>query len=157
ARAARGHAADRCAPRAARGPQARSCMARSMSASPAFLEVRRLRVEFGDGERRVRAVDGVGFAIGEGEAYGLVRESGCGKSTSLGAISGLNTRSSGEIAVEGGALGTRRSLASHRKIQMVFQDPYGSLHPRHTVDTILAEPIAIHRLDDANGRINRAL
>src|SRR5262245_3448149 len=128
-----------------------------MSASPPFLDVRRLSVEFGAGERRVRAVDEVSFAIGEGEAYGLVGESGCGKSTILRAISGLNARWSGDIVAEGQALGSRRSLASHRRIQMVFQDPYGSLHPRHTVDTILAEPIAIHRLDDANGRINRAL
>jgi peptide/nickel transport system ATP-binding protein len=128
-----------------------------MSPTPPCLEVRDLEVAFGEGENRIRAVDGVSFAVAEGESYGLVGESGCGKSTILRAISGLNARWSGAVTLAGERLGSRRSLATHRRVQMVFQDPYGSLHPRHTVDTILGEPVAIHDLDDANGRINRAL
>ena len=54
-------------------------------------------------------------------------------------------------------LGARRSPAFHRKVQMIFQDPYGSLHPRHTVNRTLAEPLAIHGLRDAAGRVERAL
>jgi peptide/nickel transport system ATP-binding protein len=122
-----------------------------------ILDVRNLCVAFGDGENHIRAVDGVSFSVAEGAAHGLVGESGCGKSTILRAISGLNAAWSGEIEVGGEKLGRDRPLAMHRRIQMVFQDPYGSLHPRHTVDRILGEPVAIHRLDDANGRINRAL
>jgi peptide/nickel transport system ATP-binding protein len=132
-------------------------MARRMSATAPWLVVDGLDVAFGKAGNRIRAVDGVSFALAEGEAYGLVGESGCGKSTILRAISGLNADWSGTITLAGERLGPRRTLAAHRRIQMVFQDPYGSLHPRHTVDTILAEPIAIHGLDDANGRINGAL
>jgi peptide/nickel transport system ATP-binding protein len=122
-----------------------------------FLDVRDLRVAFGEGAGRILAVDDVSFSIEEGESYGLVGESGCGKSTILRAISGLNAAWTGEIALQGMALAPRRSPSQHRLVQMVFQDPYGSLHPRHTIDAILGEPLAIHGIGDANGRINRAL
>jgi len=122
-----------------------------------FLDVRDLQVAFGAPAARMLAVDGVSFSVAAGEAYGLVGESGCGKSTILRAISGLNAGWAGSIALDGAPLGARRTLEQHRRVQMVFQDPFGSLHPRHAVDTILAEPLAIHGLDDANGRINRAL
>jgi len=121
-----------------------------------FLDVRDLQVAFGAPAARMLAVDGVSFSVAAGEAYGLVGESGCGKSTILRAISGLNAGWAGSIALDGAPLGARRTLEQHRRVQMVFQDPFGSLHPRHAVDTILAEPLAIHGLDDANGRINRA-
>ena len=123
----------------------------------AYVEIDDLRVGFGGGEAAIRAVDGVSMRIEEGEAYGLAGESGCGKSTILRAVCGLNPHWSGAVRVGGEALGLRRTPSQHRAIQMVFQDPYGSLHPRHSVDTALGEPIAIHRLDDRNGRINRAL
>ncbi|HEX4331998.1 MAG TPA: ABC transporter ATP-binding protein [Usitatibacter sp.] len=122
-----------------------------------FLAVRDLRVAFGGPDDRNMAVDGVSFSIAEGEAYGLVGESGCGKSTILRAISGLNAAWHGDIVLEGTALDARRTLAQYRRTQMVFQDPYASLHPRHTVDAILSEPLAIHGLDDAHGRVDRAL
>ncbi|HZZ93468.1 MAG TPA: ABC transporter ATP-binding protein [Usitatibacter sp.] len=127
-----------------------------MSATPE-IAVRNLRVSFGAGEARVAAVDDVSFEVMPGESHGLVGESGCGKSTILRAICGLNARWDGAIFVAGEKLAPRRSLALHRKVQMVFQDPYASLHPRHTVDTILHEPLAIHRLGDVNRRINDAL
>jgi peptide/nickel transport system ATP-binding protein len=123
----------------------------------AFIEVDGLTVTFGEDEREMRAVDGLSLRVERGEIYGLVGESGCGKSTILRAISGLNASWTGEMRVEGRSLHGRRSSALHRMIQMVFQDPYGSLHPRHTVDTLLAEPLAIHGLDDRNARINRVL
>ena len=123
----------------------------------ALLAIDGLAVEFGAGSARIRAVDGVTLAVEEGESYGLVGESGCGKSTILRAISGLNRDWTGAMTLQGESLRGRRTPALHRKVQMVFQDPYGSLHPRHTVDTILGEPIAIHGLDDASGRISRAL
>ena len=121
------------------------------------LSIRNLRVAFGEPGARALAVDGVSFDVMPGESHGLVGESGCGKSTLLRAICGLNRDWEGEIRVDGALLGPRRSLALHRHVQMVFQDPYGSLHPRHSVDAILSEPVAVHGLGDLNRRINAAL
>jgi len=121
------------------------------------ISVRDLRVAFGEGESRRLAVDGVTFEVMPGESHGLVGESGCGKSTLLRAVSGLHADWQGEIAIGGEKMARRRTLAMHRHVQMVFQDPYGSLHPRHTVDTILREPLAIHGLGDASRRIAEAL
>ena len=122
-----------------------------------LLVIEHLRVDFGAGQGAVRAVDDVSFAIEPGASYGLVGESGCGKSTLLRAICGLHPHWQGGIRLAGEPLGARRSPAMRRRVQLVFQDPYGSLHPRHTVDTILREPIAVHGLGDANGRIQRVL
>jgi ABC-type dipeptide/oligopeptide/nickel transport system ATPase subunit len=122
-----------------------------------LIEIRDLRVAFGDDENRTVAVDRLSVQVEQGEAYGLVGESGCGKSTVLRALAGLNSRWDGEIVVDGQKLGPRRSKSQHRLMQMVFQDPYGSLHPRHTINALLAEPIAIQRLDDADRRIVQAL
>ena len=118
------------------------------------LQVQDLKVVF-DG---FVAVDGVSFDIAPGESFGIVGESGSGKSTVLRAICGLAPRSAGTVQLTGGpALPAPGSKAFRRQVQMVFQDPYGSLHPRQTVDRILAEPLAIHGVADAEARIERAL
>jgi peptide/nickel transport system ATP-binding protein len=118
------------------------------------LQVQLLRVLF-DG---FVAVDGVSFAVAPGESFGIVGESGSGKSTVLRAICGLAPRAAGTIKLIGaGELPAPGSKAFRRQVQMVFQDPYGSLHPRQTVDRILAEPLAIHGMADAERRIQRAL
>ncbi len=122
-----------------------------------MIEVRDLAVAFGERAARVQAVDRVGFTVPEGGAFGLVGESGSGKTTVLRAVAGLLTGWSGEIRVGGTAVGPRRPRALRRNLQMVFQDPYGSLHPRHTVDHILAEPCRIQGLDRVPERIERAL
>ena len=103
------------------------------------------------------ALKGVSLTVEQGESYGLVGESGSGKSTLLRAIAGLAPVASGEIVVDGERLGHRRDKAFYRKVQMVFQDPYGSLHPRHTVDRLLLEPLAVHGFADIEQRIVRAL
>jgi len=121
------------------------------------IAVENLAVTFGHGANLVRAVRGVSFRVAEGESFGLVGESGSGKSTVLRAISGLNPDWSGRIAVAGIAQGKRREKSFYKLVQMVFQDPYGSLHPRHTVDRILSEPATIHGLDGIDRRIVRAL
>ncbi|WP_439817271.1 ABC transporter ATP-binding protein [Zavarzinia sp. CC-PAN008] len=121
------------------------------------IAVEDLVVEFGHGPGAVRAVDRVSFDVQKGEVYGLVGESGSGKSTVLRAIAGLVTPQAGRITVAGHVLGRRRSHEDRRTLQMVFQDPFGSLHPRHTVDRTLREPIAVHRLDQADARIVEAL
>jgi peptide/nickel transport system ATP-binding protein len=118
-----------------------------------MIEIEGLEARFGE----FHAVRGISFRIGPGEAFGLVGESGSGKTTVLKAIAGLIFDWTGRIALDGELLGARRSRSFCRKIQMVFQDPYGSLHPRHTVDRTLAEPVAIHRLGDPGPRVERAL
>ncbi len=122
-----------------------------------MIEVRDLTVTFGRGHRAVRAVRGVSFSVGEGEVFGLVGESGSGKSTVLQALCGLIRHWTGMIRIDGETQNPKRTKAFHKKVQMVFQDPYGSLHPRHTVDRILSEPVAIHGLGNAEVRIIRAL
>ena len=99
----------------------------------------------------------IGFEVAEGESFALVGESGSGKSTVLKAIAGLAPDWTGTITAFGKprSHGIDRSFA--RQCQMVFQDPYGSLHPRKTVDATLSEPLAIHRLGDADNRIEAAL
>ncbi|CBS87863.1 ABC transporter ATP-binding protein [Azospirillum lipoferum] len=122
-----------------------------------MIDIQDLQVRFGQGADAVTAVDGVTLSVREGESFGLVGESGSGKSTVLRAVSGLNDEWTGRIAVAGTEQGPKRQKGFYKLCQMVFQDPYGSLHPRHTVDRILAEPIAIHGLGDADARIDRVL
>ena len=106
---------------------------------------------------RFRALKGVSLEVRSGESFGLVGESGSGKSTLLRAIAGLAPVASGSITVNGKKLGVRRDKAFYREVQMVFQDPYGSLHPRQTVDRLLQEPLAIHGFADGEKRIQQAL
>ena len=123
----------------------------------ALLSVRDLAVTFGGGARAVHAVRGVSFDVAPGESYGLVGESGSGKSTVLRAICGLAPVTRGSILLGGAPLPAPRDRAFYAAVQMVFQDPYASLHPRHTIDRVLSEPLAIHRIADAEARVERAL
>jgi oligopeptide transport system ATP-binding protein len=123
-----------------------------------ILEVKNLKVHFpvkqglfSRDREFVKAVDGVSFNIAPGETLGLVGESGCGKSTLGRAIMRLVEPTAGEIFLDGenitgmsgSALRTRR-----RRFQMIFQDPFGSLNPRMTVEQIVGEALDIHRLTD---------
>jgi peptide/nickel transport system ATP-binding protein len=118
-----------------------------------MIGVAQLNVTFG----KIRAVKDVSFAVARGETFGLVGESGSGKSTVLRVLSGLNREWSGGIEIAGRKIGPARDKAFFRQVQMVFQDPFGSLHPRHTVDQILSEPLAIHAIGNAETRIRKAL
>ncbi|MBL8701039.1 MAG: ABC transporter ATP-binding protein [Alphaproteobacteria bacterium] len=112
-----------------------------------------LDVRFGD----VHAVRDASFAVAAGESFGIVGESGSGKSTVLRALAGLNPDWTGDMEILGERQGRRRPRGFYAAVQMVFQDPFGSLHPRQTVDRALAEPLAIHGIGDAEARIERAL
>jgi peptide/nickel transport system ATP-binding protein len=120
----------------------------------AGIEVRGLSVIYG----RFVAVADTSFRVEPGETFGIVGESGCGKTTVLRAICGLAPRTTGTIGlVADASLPAPGTKAFRRLVQMVFQDPYGSLHPRQTVDRILAEPLAIHGIEGEEARIERAL
>ena len=123
-----------------------------------MLNVENLRVWFGHPPELVDAVRDVGFRVAAGESFGLVGESGSGKSTVLRAITGLAPDWSGRIEVAGNPVsGQRRDRAFHRQVQMVFQDPYASLHPRHTVDRVLSETLHLQGMDRIDQRITRLL
>ena len=117
------------------------------------ISVDKLNVSFGDSH----VVKDLSFDVRKGESYGLVGESGSGKSTVLRVLSGLNREWSGTVTIEGAVQPKARDKAFYRNVQMVFQDPYGSLHPKKTVDDTLAEPLAIHGIGNAEARIGKAL
>ncbi len=102
----------------------------------------------------VKAVDGISFAVAEGETLGIVGETGCGKSTTARLLCRLMDPSSGSIVFDGKEVGAQKRdalKALHRDMQMVFQDPYSSLNPRKTVGSIIADPFVIHGLYKGSG------
>jgi peptide/nickel transport system ATP-binding protein len=128
-----------------------------LSSTQAGLSLQNLRVVFD----RFVAVDDVSFEVAPGDSFGIVGESGSGKSTVLRAICGLAPLAGGSVQLTGAAEPSLPgSKTFRRQVQMVFQDPYASLHPRQTVDRLLAEPLAIHGIDQGDereARIERAL
>ncbi|AEN90627.1 MULTISPECIES: ABC transporter ATP-binding protein [Priestia] len=115
-----------------------------------LLEIKQLSKYFSITNKQVlKAVDGVSFHISKGETFGLVGESGCGKSTAGRTIIGLYNRTSGEVLYKGKnvhELSEKEKFAFHRNMQMIFQDPYASLNPRSTVKEIISEPMEVHGL-----------
>ena len=111
-----------------------------------LLTVRNLVVEYGTGHHVFRAVDDVSFSVPRGGTLAIVGESGCGKSTIAKALVRLIKPTSGSVDLDGTDLATlsERELRPQRhRVQMVFQDPYGSLDPHLTAHQIVAEPIAV--------------
>lgn len=120
-----------------------------------------VRKGFWSGERaEVRAVDGVSFAIGQGETLGLVGESGCGKSTTARLILRLLEPTTGEVYFGKTAVfkaNKKEMRQLRRKMQIVFQDPYSSLDPRMSVKEIVGEGLVIHRLARGKEKTERVV
>ncbi len=117
------------------------------------LSVRDLVIEYGGrslipGRKSsvFRAVKGVSFDVRRGEIFGLVGESGCGKTTVANTIAGLVAQSAGSIDFQGTALGAKREKSVRQSLQMVFQDPYSALNPRLRINSAIAEPILFYKL-----------
>jgi oligopeptide transport system ATP-binding protein len=125
-----------------------------------LLEVQELSRVFkvngpGGQKKYLRAVDGVSFSIEKGMTFGLVGESGCGKSTIGRTITRLIEPSGGLILFEGLNIIKLRGLdlkQFRKEVQLIFQDPYASLNPRFTVEAIIAEPLQIHHAGTRAGR-----
>ncbi len=122
-----------------------------------MIAINDLNVFFGQGASAIHAVRDASLKVEKGESYGIVGESGSGKSTILRALVGLVDNWSGEMVVGDQKLTNKRDKSSRKQMQMVFQDPYGSLHPRRTVNDTLAEPLIIHCFGDIDERVVKAL
>lgn len=122
-----------------------------------MIKLEYLDVIYGSKESRNHVVRGISFSVAKGETLGIVGESGCGKSTVLRSLAGIEQGWTGSMELDGKAIGKTRSRDELRLSQMVFQDPYGSLHPRHRIGTALAEPIRAMGLGDGWSKVPAAL
>lgn len=122
-----------------------------------MITVDKLDVVYGAKENRNHVVRSVSLKVNKGETLGIVGESGCGKSTLLRSLAGLESVWTGSISFDGKPVGKVRSREELKLAQMVFQDPYGSLHPRHRIGRALAEPIRSMGLGDGWSKVPAAL
>jgi oligopeptide/dipeptide ABC transporter ATP-binding protein len=123
-----------------------------------LLEIDAVSCEFSSAAGRVLAVDDVSFTIAPGETFGLVGESGSGKSTLARLATGLLAPSAGSVRLDGQDVrqkGAAARSARARLVQMVFQDPFGSLNPRLRVERIIGEPLAVNGVGDESSRRER--
>ena len=118
-----------------------------------MIEVKNLNLSFGEEGRRNQVLFDVSLQVKQGEIFGLVGESGSGKTTVLKCLAGLFNHWQGELTIDGQPLAHRIDRARCRQVQMVFQDPYGSLHPRHTLGDILEEPLQIQGIGQRQQRV----
>ena len=127
--------------------------------APKLLEVKNLIKHFvtknSSGKRIVHAVNGISFDVIRGETFGIVGESGCGKTTAGRVINRLIEPTGGQVIFDGTdlfALNKQELKRSRRDIQMIFQDPFASLDPRMTIGQTLTEPLIIHGMGDRASR-----
>ncbi|OSQ38818.1 ABC transporter ATP-binding protein [Thalassospira mesophila] len=118
-----------------------------------MIEIENLNAWFGENH----VLKDVSLKVPTNGSFGLVGESGSGKSTVLRTMTGLVDDWEGIMVVGGHELARKRNKDFYRQVQMVFQDPFGSLHPRHTIDRILSEPVAVHGLGNSDARVIRVL
>jgi peptide/nickel transport system ATP-binding protein len=123
------------------------------------IDIGLLAVEFEQRGRRHRVLDGLDLRIEAGETFGLIGPSGCGKSTLMRVLAGVQREWSGRVKVFDHELAPGKRFRGNlrHEVQMVFQDPFASLHPRHTVARILGEPLRVNGIADVESRIVEAL
>ena len=123
------------------------------------IDARSVSVDFGAGATGRRVLDSLSLNVASGETFGLIGPSGCGKSTLLRVLAGVNRDWRGQIELLGRPLtpGARFAGDLRREVQMVFQDPYASLHPRHSVERALFEPLQVNGIPDPRTRMLQAL
>jgi peptide/nickel transport system ATP-binding protein len=123
------------------------------------IDVQSVSVDFGAGEASRRVLDSLSLSVAGGETFGLIGPSGCGKSTLLRVLAGVNREWRGRIELLGRPLipGARFAGELRREVQMVFQDPYASLHPRHSVERTLLEPLQVNGIAEPRLRMLQAL
>lgn len=122
-----------------------------------MIDVRDLTVAFGQGDARRQVVKSVSFSVAKGETLGIVGESGCGKSTVLRSLAGLDRHWKGSISLSGTPVSKDRSREQLLLAQMVFQDPFSSIHPRHRIERVLVEPIQAMKRGSAWEKVGPAL
>jgi len=126
-----------------------------------LLDVRGLTQHYRDAQgRTLYALEDVSFTLAEGEVLGIVGESGCGKSTLGRAVLRLTQPTAGQVFFQGDdILRLPRAAMRHRRrdMQIVFQDPFGALNPRHRVATLIGEPLTIHGLPGVAARVAELL
>ncbi|WP_133012757.1 ABC transporter ATP-binding protein [Marinomonas flavescens] len=120
------------------------------------LELKKVSVSHVQGLQSNTVVHDIDLTVEAGECFGLVGPSGCGKSSLLWVLAGLNPHWEGEITLFGQPLESGKIFTGdrRRRVQMVFQDPYASLHPKHRLRRTLAEPLKLLGLSDINDRIS---
>jgi peptide/nickel transport system ATP-binding protein len=121
-----------------------------------MIELSNLSVSHKQGYELRTVVHNVSLQVAAGECFGLVGPSGCGKSSLLWVLAGLNPHWSGSMSLAGTAVQPGKAFTGQlrRDVQMVFQDPYASLHPRHRLRRTLAEPLKMLKRDNIDDRIN---
>ena len=105
----------------------------------------------------LHAVNGVDIAVGRSDVLGIVGESGCGKSTLARMLLGLTAPTAGAVFIDGQDISTMGRLELARRVQPVFQDPYSSLNPRRSVASIVAFPLEVHGVGNADQRRAKAI
>lgn len=123
-----------------------------------MIELHNLSVSHHQGYEQRTVVHDVTLSVAPGECFGLVGPSGCGKSSLLWVMAGLNLNWQGKMALAGHTVSPGQTFqgALRREVQMVFQDPYASLHPRHRLRRTLSEPLKLLKMDNIDDRISEA-
>ncbi|WP_419894676.1 ABC transporter ATP-binding protein [Proteus faecis] len=124
-----------------------------------LIDIHDLHVQFEQGKQAKHVVKGINLHVQQGETFSLIGRSGCGKSTILRVIAGLLPHWQGAISLLGQTIKPQQHFQGtlRRNIQMVFQDPYASLHPQHRIERAFSEPLKIHQMPFDKDTIEQAL